>query len=146
MEGGVLVSPEKGDNNRLQVGYSPPEEYTLEATVERLGGDDLVLFGLAAGGRQFAVELDGWKGTITALHCIDGKLGDANETTLKGKVLANSKAFQRGDRHPQIGNHHRLRRPIAHPLAGQLPTLLPAWLLVGPGRESLVPWFRLERA
>jgi len=91
VQAGALVSPST-HGALLQIPFSPPDEYTLEVTIQRESGCDGVAFGLVAGGRQVALSIDSWpnRGSITALDTIGGHRGFCphNGTGVKTKVLA----------------------------------------------------------
>ncbi|OAI41688.1 hypothetical protein AYO40_02525 [Planctomycetaceae bacterium SCGC AG-212-D15] len=92
-EGDVLVSP-PGPIVRLQVPYAPPDDYELEIDAARTVATSEGFFvGLVTGGSQVCVGFDGWDGTLTALHTVDGKFGNANETTRRGPFSRGTKQF-----------------------------------------------------
>jgi hypothetical protein len=75
--------------DRLQIPYAPPDEYDLTLVVERKAGSSNLEIGLAVAGRQFHIGIDGWGGgSITGLNLVDGKPGNTNETTYRGRLLA----------------------------------------------------------
>lgn len=86
VQNGHLISP-KGRPIRLEVPVIPPESYVLTAVVERIDGRDSINFGLVVGGRGVSVVLDGYGGSTSGLNRLDGKTGDVNETTHRGRVL-----------------------------------------------------------
>lgn len=83
--GSELVSP-MGVWCRLQVPYVPPDEYDLAVVVIRREGQSSLEVGLASGGRQFHIGLDGWKGDLAGLYNIEGK-SDPTEARYQGKLL-----------------------------------------------------------
>lgn len=92
VDGNSLVSP-AGDNRRLQIPYDPPEEYDLKIVAARRGGPNAALImGLVGGNRQFCMDLDGWDGSTGGLALMDGKGGNANETTFRTKVFSDDGA------------------------------------------------------
>lgn len=88
LKDGVLHAPAL-QFGRLQVPYSPPEEYDLKAVVERKGGAGSVSLGLVGGGAQLLAILDG--GESSGLELVDRKTFYDNETSHKGKVLQNDR-------------------------------------------------------
>jgi serine/threonine protein kinase len=84
-EKGELLTPPK--SGRLQIPVSPPEEYDLALTVERVEGNESMLLGLVYGGRQITAVLDGWGGKVSGLQMVDGKSADKNETRIDGALL-----------------------------------------------------------
>lgn len=80
-----------GDHIRLQVPYSPPDEYDLIMTVTRREGADGLLVGLVKGNAQWAVTLDTQaSGTFkSGFESIDGQGPSGNPSTYTGPVFAN---------------------------------------------------------
>lgn len=75
---------------RLQVPYVPPEEYDLQAVVERTTGSDSIQLGLAYGWNQFLVIVDGIENDPSSgLDLVDRKPFYDNETTLKARLVEN---------------------------------------------------------
>jgi hypothetical protein len=75
---------------RLQVPYVPPEEYDLQAVVERTTGSDSIQLGLAYGWNQFLMIVDGIESDpSTGLDLVDRKPFYDNETTMKGRLIEN---------------------------------------------------------
>ena len=56
-EGRSIVSPNVAAGC-LQIPYTPPDEYVLEAVAERRSGDDALQFGIVVDGKQCVVTLD----------------------------------------------------------------------------------------
>jgi serine/threonine protein kinase/Leucine-rich repeat (LRR) protein len=77
---------------RLQIPFAPPPEYELEIVATRTEGNDSLVVGLVAGGRQFEAALDGYGGTVAGLALLDWKKIHENETTVKAKVFTNGQA------------------------------------------------------
>jgi beta-mannanase len=77
--------------SRIQVPYSPPEEYDLTVVAERDRGTEILIIGLVVGGRQATVVLDGWGGGVSGLERIDGKVSQDNETTHRGWRFINGR-------------------------------------------------------
>jgi hypothetical protein len=90
LEGGALVSG-KEEWARIQLPYTPPEEYDLTAVVERKEGMDTVGFGLAQGRTVFSLWVDGFpaKGGVTGLDKLDGMLLENQPGSTKGLFLKN---------------------------------------------------------
>jgi serine/threonine protein kinase/formylglycine-generating enzyme required for sulfatase activity len=110
-EGSALVSPGSGKSGRIQLRYEPPLEYELTAVVERVAGADGVMFGVIVDGYRAEVGLDVFQPGVSALSYIDGKAADANETTLKERVL--------GDRKPHTVRIMVGRRSVRASLDGR---------------------------
>jgi hypothetical protein len=73
---------------RLQLPYLPPEEYDLTIVAELKGAPESLNIGIPVGGRQITAVLDGWKGTRSGFHLIDGKQANENETSVPGRVFS----------------------------------------------------------
>lgn len=83
----AIVLSEKR-NVPLQIPFSPPDEYALEAVAERVSGSKSLMFGIVAGDRQPAVCVDSYQGgVLTTLDAIDGKTGMYNETAFPTTVF-----------------------------------------------------------
>jgi serine/threonine protein kinase len=80
-----------GDHIRLQIPYSPPDEYDLHMTVDRREGADGLLVGLVKGSTQWAVTMDTQaSGTFkTGFESIDNQGPSGNPTTYSGPVFTN---------------------------------------------------------
>lgn len=90
--GEALSSPVGNEGARVQIPYAPPEEYDLTLVVTRKSVVDGATVGLVAGGRQFAIVLDGWDPATSAIDFLDGKGGGTNETTSKvGRIFTDDK-------------------------------------------------------
>jgi hypothetical protein len=88
-DGGVLVNPEM-KFTRIQVPYSPPEEYDLTLVAERKKGTNSIVIGLVAGGKQFCAIIDAFeKDTASGIDLIDGLSFPDNETAHAGVLLKN---------------------------------------------------------
>ncbi len=74
---------------RLRVPCLAPEEYDLEARVERVAGDNSLNIGLSSEGRPFMVVIDGWQGgQHSGLDMIDQKPFFENASTRRGSLLS----------------------------------------------------------
>ncbi len=87
---GVMTTP-AGEWSRIQIPLAPPPDYQIDMLIERRGesgGSGFI--GFAAAGQQTMVVLDGWADTpgITGLQTVDGKKGNENETTYRGRLLS----------------------------------------------------------
>jgi hypothetical protein len=83
-----LVSPEIAQGC-LQIPFTPPDEYVLEAVAERRSGNNALMFGIVAGGRQCAVAVDSNFGQpFAGLELVDGLQHNENETAVLGKLVA----------------------------------------------------------
>lgn len=92
MENGALISGTE-EWARIQLPYTPPEEYDLTVVTDRREGMDALGIGLGLGRTIFSVWVDGFpaKGGLTGLDQLDGMLLENNPASVKGKFLANSK-------------------------------------------------------
>jgi hypothetical protein len=94
LSGATLVTSEVAFG-RLQLPCVPPEEYDVSLTATRQTGTDSLNMGLAVGGRQFVVILDGMKdGDTAGVDIINSKGFMENETTFKGKLLPKGSACE----------------------------------------------------
>jgi serine/threonine protein kinase len=86
---GLMCAP--GDAVRLQVPYSPPDEYDLSMTVTRREGGDGLLVGLVKGSAQWSVTMDTVaSGSFkTGFESIDNQGPSGNPTTYSGPVFTN---------------------------------------------------------
>lgn len=94
LEGGVLTSP-KGYGARVQLPYSPPEEYDLTAIVEPLDEPNGLILGQRSGGQRFLVLLSYQAGgaPMSAIENIDGK-NVGNVSTHGGPVFVKGRPAQ----------------------------------------------------
>lgn len=78
-DGDTLVSPAFEYAN-LQIPYVPPEEYSIQAVVNRQSGSYPVGLGLVQQGRQTVVQVDRWPGAgyASGLHYADGEFNKGN--------------------------------------------------------------------
>lgn len=92
VENGVLISG-KEEWARVQMPYTPPDEYDLTIVVERREGMDALGIGLGQGKTVFSVWIDGFpaKGGLTGLDQLDGLLLENSPASVKGTFLANQK-------------------------------------------------------
>ena len=91
---GVLTSPKKF-GARLQLPYSPPNEYRLTVVLEPLDVPNGLLLGNVVGGNQF-VSLFSYRtpnGYVSAIENIDGR-NVGNETTVRGAVFKRGQISQ----------------------------------------------------
>lgn len=72
---------------RLQIPVTPPDRYVLKLRVRRLEGNDQFGIGLLVDGRQVLLAIDGYGGTKTGLHLLDGQKSRDNASTYDGQVL-----------------------------------------------------------
>jgi serine/threonine protein kinase len=88
---GLICS--SGDHIRLQIPYSPPDEYDLVMTVNRRDGADGLLVGLVKGSAQWSVTLDTQaSGTFkSGFESLDGQGPSGNPSTYSGPVFANGR-------------------------------------------------------
>ncbi len=82
-----------GDHIRLQIPYSPPEEYDLVMTVMRREGADGLLVGLVKGSAQWSVTLDTQASGAfkSGFESLDGQGPSGNPSTYSGPVFANGR-------------------------------------------------------
>jgi Leucine-rich repeat (LRR) protein len=73
LEDGCLISPPSGQRTRLQFPYTLPEQYVLEAEVERLAGIDCLKFGIVVDGNPVMCQFEGGNKRASGLELIDGK-------------------------------------------------------------------------
>lgn len=82
----------------LTIPLTPPAEYEVKTTVERLSGDDVVAMGLVADGHKFDVVFDAWPfdGGISGVKLIAGARVNANQnrTRVNGRVIPRGKKVQ----------------------------------------------------
>jgi hypothetical protein len=85
-----------GDHIRLQIPYSPPDEYDLHLTASRRDGSDGLLVGLVKGTVQWSVTMDTQaSGSFkTGFEAIDGQGPSGNPTTHSGPVFVNGQNVQ----------------------------------------------------
>jgi hypothetical protein len=91
---GVLTSP-KQFGARLQLPYSPPDEYRLTVVLEPLDDPNGLLLGNVVGGNQFA-SLFSYRtpnGYASAVENIDGR-NVGNESTFRGPVFTRGQLSQ----------------------------------------------------
>jgi hypothetical protein len=80
-----------GDHIRLQIPYSPPDEYDLLMTVDRREGSDGLLVGLVKGTAQWSVTMDTQSsGSFkSGFESLDNQGPSGNATTYSGPVFTN---------------------------------------------------------
>lgn len=90
MSGRTLVGASaQTQQARLQLPYTPGEEYDVEVKCRYVTGDDCFAVGLVSGGTQVLAVVDGWpaSGHVTGFDLVGGKDAASNSTTVKGRVL-----------------------------------------------------------
>lgn len=94
MEQGRLTSP-KGYGTRVEIPYTPPEEYDLTAIVEPLDEPNGLILGQRSGGKRFLVLLSYLpeKTPVSAIENIDGK-NVGNVSTQAGPVFVKGRPAQ----------------------------------------------------
>lgn len=97
VKGGAVVGvspshllPMGADHGKLQISYTPPEEYDLTCTFERKDGSEDLGFGLIGGGKQVVFALDAWA-SWSGLFDVDGKGCDKSGLGVQGKAIENNK-------------------------------------------------------
>ncbi|MCA9124565.1 MAG: hypothetical protein KDB11_30525 [Planctomycetales bacterium] len=93
-EAGKLVSP-KQFGARIELPYSPPEEYRLKLVIEPLDPPNGLLIGQLAGGNRFAVlvNFDRDDQARSALENIDGR-NVGNDSTFIGRLFKQNRLSQ----------------------------------------------------
>jgi hypothetical protein len=89
----ALSSPSVGPT-KLPFKYSPPDEYVLNAIVERVNGNDSLALGLLIDGKQFVVLIDGWESKFSGIEMIAGKRACDNVTRYTGRQVLGIKPSQ----------------------------------------------------
>jgi predicted Ser/Thr protein kinase len=82
-QGELICEPEKF--SRIMIPVEPPDEYDLEAVVERRKGTTFIL-GIVSG-KQVMVSLDSHWNTLSGLDMLDGKRVDQNDAIWRGTVF-----------------------------------------------------------
>ena len=90
-EGQTFVSPPANTPGLVIVRYEPPPDYELTAVVERMTGNDGVIFGVNVDGRPAGVCFDMYGGPLSGISLIDGKHANENEATVRQAVLIDRK-------------------------------------------------------
>lgn len=85
-----LLSPDRAEA-RIQVPFSPPDDYELRIVAQRVSGKETFLIGLVVDGWQTMMAIDGWGGNVGGLHFLDGKGADRNATRYEGSVFADER-------------------------------------------------------
>jgi hypothetical protein len=92
MDGAILVSP-VGEWQKVQIPYTPPEEYDLTVVAERKQGGDSFTIGLGQGRSAFSLCIDAHpaKGGLVGIDVVDGIILENNPATVKGSFQVNNK-------------------------------------------------------
>jgi hypothetical protein len=79
--------------SRVAVDHDLPDEYTLEAEVTRLSGNDTLGFGIPVQGRPLSILIDGWNSDRSGICIVPGqdRSDPGGETIQKGSLLTNGK-------------------------------------------------------
>lgn len=85
-----LLSP-SGESVRLEVPYSPPDDYELRMVAARRSGNDSFFLGLLVDGRQTMLALDRFGGASSGLHLLDGEPTERNATIKQGRVFVDER-------------------------------------------------------
>ena len=88
-EGTTLLAGKPGESARMQINHKVPEEYLLVAEIERLSGEEGVLFGLVVGGRPVSLVIDCLPGRVSGLGLISDRSAESNQTTSPGTRIVN---------------------------------------------------------
>ena len=86
-DGTTLVSPET-NFALLQIPVTPPDSYTLRATIETNAIRDCLCLGLVTGNSQVTAVCNGWQGTTSGLQLVNYQLVPTNETRTGPVLLA----------------------------------------------------------
>ncbi|HUE73512.1 MAG TPA: LamG-like jellyroll fold domain-containing protein [Pirellulaceae bacterium] len=91
VSGNVLTTG--NTKTRVVVDHDLPDEYTLEAEITRLAGDDTLGFGFPVQGRPLCVLLDGWHSDRSGICLVPGQDGSdpGGSTIRKGPLLTNGR-------------------------------------------------------
>jgi hypothetical protein len=92
VSGNVLTTgPTK---SRVILDHDLPDEYTLEAEITRLSGNDTLGFGIPVQGRPLCVLIDGWNSDRSGICMVPGQNGSdpGGDTIQKGPLLTNGKS------------------------------------------------------
>jgi hypothetical protein len=87
-DGDALVSP-ASEFVSLQIPYVPPEEYSIQAVVNRQSGSHPVALSVVQQGRQTAVKIDRWPGDgyASSLDYADGTFSKGDATIADSNLL-----------------------------------------------------------
>ena len=86
----ILLSPSGQAPGILCLDFAPPEEYEINAVVERVDGNDGVVFGVTVDGHVASVCVDQYGGPLSGISVLAGNDADMNETTFRQQVLKNN--------------------------------------------------------
>lgn len=84
------LNPMGADHGKLQISYTPPEEYDLTCTFERKDGSEDIGFGLIGGGKQVVFAFDAWA-NWSGLFDVGGQGCDKSGLGVQGKSIENNK-------------------------------------------------------
>ena len=90
-DGQTLISPGGNKAGHIMVPYLFPAEYELTALVERLEGNDGVIFGFVMDGHAAQIGFDIHDPKVSGVGYIDGKYPLDNESAYRKAVLADRK-------------------------------------------------------
>lgn len=127
-----------GGFSRLRIPYLPPEEYDLKVTISWvLQGGAGAIVGLVGGGKQFLFGIDAWNNQLSGLEIIDRRTGDQNDTTYRGRLLADDspKPFLISVRRTRVTVQCDGKKIIDWPADWSKITLRPNWAM--PETEAL---------
>ncbi len=81
---------------RIEIPYSPPEEYDVRLVFSRLAGaGEVSLILPTGGGRSFSVDLGGWRNTANALQAFRGaRRPDHAASAVSGRALENDRPYE----------------------------------------------------
>jgi hypothetical protein len=85
-EGSALVDHAGDSFDKLEIPYEPAEEFDLVLEVRRVFGPHAFVVGLATPKAQVTVTFDGWDGSTSGIDLLDRASGNANESSVKGRV------------------------------------------------------------
>jgi hypothetical protein len=87
-QSGGIVSPASTNAAQIVIHKALPKAYRMTLVAEKVGGaDDSLCIGFPMGPRTGMISFDGWNIPATAISPLNGRTGDNNPSTHRGKVL-----------------------------------------------------------
>ncbi len=87
VQGGKLICDAAVQFARIQIPYTPPDEYDLSAVITRTENSDSLEFGLVRGSSQFQAAFDSFGGTMAGIALLDGKWVKDNDSLYRGVLF-----------------------------------------------------------